>query len=238
MPQISVITVCYNDARFLAEQFASVQASTLTDYQHVVVDNGSTDDSLARMDAYAAGDDRVTVVTVERNHNYANGLNVGVRNALAPWVLKMDADDRIRPTYLERIVAVTREQPSVNCIFSPAYCFGHIAKAYTYHYPPFNPATMCDQLQIPGPSAWPRWLWDAIGGMDERIEAGEDWDFAVRAQRAIGLTPYQFETALFEYRQHSVERLHDVGMRNIAWLKAHMKAHTVESAVIGREVAA
>ena len=232
-PLVAVITTCWNDVAFVGEMMASVQASTLTDYEHVCVDNGSTDGSGAIMDAYAASDSRVRVIHLPQNVGLGGGMNVAVASIRAPWLLKLDADDRIRPTYLARIVAVARERPDVNCIFSPAHIFGHgFAVPETYRYPAFSPEGMVDRLMVPGPSAWPLRLWQALGGLDERIEAGEDWDFAVRAQHFAGLVCHQTDAPEWEYRQHAGERMHDVGMRNLAALTAHMRAHTGATAVL------
>ena len=232
-PPIAVITTCYNDAAFVCEMLESVQASTIPDYEHVCVDNGSHDASGAIMDDYAAQDSRIRVIHLAENIGLAGGMNVAVASIRAPWLLKLDADDRIRPAYLELILDVVRKQPYVNCIFSPALMFGHgYEMPVTYRYPPFNGARMIDHFMVPGPSAWPLALWIALGGLDERMETGEDWDFAVRADRLVGLRCAQLANAEFEYRQHAAERMHDIGMRSIDALKAHLRVHTRASAVL------
>lgn len=232
-PRIAVITTCWNDARFVGQMMDSVRASTVVDYEHVCVNNGSTDESGTIMADYAASDSRVRVTHLPENISLGGGMNVAVAQVRAPWLLKLDADDLIDPTYLAEILRAAEDDPAVNCIFSPARIIGHgYPEPQTYRYPAFDGARMIDTFLVPGPSAWPLDLWRALGGLDERMTHGEDWDFAVRAERLVGLRCYQLAEPRWSYRQHAEPRMHVEGMRRQAEIQAHMLTHTRENAAL------
>lgn len=200
-PPIAVVTTCRNYGRWLPDCLASVKAQTWTDWVHLVVDDASDDHS--RDLAWEAGlaDGRVQPVPLRTHHGHARALNLGYSLTRARWVLKLDADDTIEPTYLERILAATEEDPRRNVIYCWAHLFGE--HEGIWQYPPFDPATLADRHQIPGPAAVRRDLWVAVNGFRCDMACGEDWDFYVRAQVAVGLVPHQIPAALWNYRQHS-----------------------------------
>lgn len=200
-PPIAVVTTCRNYGRWLPECLESVRRQTWTDWVHVIVDDASDDHS--RDIAWEAGmvDGRVQPVPLRTHHGHARALNLAYSLTRAPWILKLDADDMIEPTYLERILAAAAEDARRNVIFSWCHLFGD--RDGYWQYPPFDPATLADRHQIPGPAAVTRSLWLSLGGFRDDMACGEDWDFYVRGHVAVGLVPYQIPEALWNYRQHS-----------------------------------
>jgi glycosyltransferase involved in cell wall biosynthesis len=226
-PRIAIATACYNHAHFLGEALESIEASTVEDWELVVVDDGSTDDSLGVALSYAEQNPRIRVLTFPENRGLAAAHNAAVRATSAPWLVKVDADDRIAPTYLEAILAAAAEDPTRNVIFSGARVFGN--ELYDYVYPPFDPARMIDTLMIPGPAAYRRPLWEAVDGQDESLRGCEDWDFWVRAELAVGLRPYQLPGFLWEYRSHDGPRVSRDATPRLDEYKAHMRTHRAKA---------
>ena len=103
MPRVSVIIPAYNSAETIEATIASVVAQTFTDWEIVVGDDASTDDSAARA---SAADPRVTVVSGERNGGPAAGRNLAVGVAQGELLAFLDADDRWLPEYLEQQVGL------------------------------------------------------------------------------------------------------------------------------------
>ena len=233
-PRLSIITACFNHAHFLTECIASVQAQTFPDYEHIIIDDASTDGSLAVAEAAAAKDSRIRVLRNEVNRGLGATQNLGVANARAPWVLKLDADDRARPRYVAEILNMRVQRPAANVIFSPAYCFGGPQGNRVYRYPLFDPKRMIDVFMIPGPAALPVALWNAVGGLDESIVGAEDWDFWVRAQLVVGLRPVQLRDAHWEYREHAGPRLSTEGMKRLGEHQRRMRGYTRETAILNR----
>ncbi len=225
MPQLSVITACYQHGRYLAECMASVQAQR-ADIEHVIIIDGATDNS--ETVAVLNADANTRVIVNKENVGLAASQNIGIEAALSPWVLKVDADDYIDKTYAVRILGAAADDPRRNVIFSPAHIFGATVDR-VYRYKPFVAAEMIDHFMIPGPSAIRKDLWAAVGGYDETMRSGEDWDLYVRAQVAVGLTPHQLEDALWHYRQHNGVRASEHGMQRIDYLKTYWRGHTRET---------
>ena len=118
MPTISVITPCFNAAAVIEETMASVRAQVEIDWEHVVVDDGSTDDSAARIAAVAAGDSRV--VLVERaNSGVHVARNVGAQRAdpSSGYLMFLDADDFLAPTCLSTLVGHLERNPEVGLVY-------------------------------------------------------------------------------------------------------------------------
>ena len=101
-PIISLIIPVYNSKAYLRRCLNSVQAQTFTDYEVVLVDDGSTDGSTDICDAYAAVDSRFRVFH-EANRGSSLARKFGMEHALGQWYVFMDSDDDVHPQYLSRL---------------------------------------------------------------------------------------------------------------------------------------
>jgi glycosyltransferase involved in cell wall biosynthesis len=109
----SVLIGAFNSAATLERAIDAVLAQTERDIEVIVVDDGSTDDSVAVARASAARDPRVQLLRMERNVGIARSLNAGIEAARAPVVAVQDADDFSAPERLERQLAVLEAYPDV-----------------------------------------------------------------------------------------------------------------------------
>jgi glycosyltransferase involved in cell wall biosynthesis len=206
---------------------ASVAAQTARDVEHIIVIDGATDHSLRV--AETRQDEGVHIVVNDRNRGLAYSQNRGISLARAPWVLKVDADDKIDPRYVEIILRAADGDPRRNVIFAPAKHYGNRSDVYVY--PEFDPRRMIDQFMIPGPAGFKKELWEAVGGYDETMRSAEDWDFYIRAQLAVGLVPHQirFPGLYWWYRVHDGPRASRDGIARLAELQRYWRGHTRES---------
>jgi len=104
MPIVSIITPVYNASRWLPDTFATVKAQTLTDWEQILVDDGSTDDSLALVQAAATEDPRFRSLRTPKNGGPSAARNMALENARGRYVAFLDADDLWHPEKLERAV--------------------------------------------------------------------------------------------------------------------------------------
>ncbi|MGA2834478.1 MAG: glycosyltransferase family 2 protein [Terracidiphilus sp.] len=104
LPLVSVITPVYNAARWLPATLASVRAQTLTDWEHILVDDGSTDRSLDILETAAREDARFRVLRMERNSGPAVARNFALNAAQGRFIAILDADDLWAPEKLFRCV--------------------------------------------------------------------------------------------------------------------------------------
>src|SRR5215211_4578336 len=102
-PLVSVITPTYNYGALIGETLDSLRRQTLTDWECVVVDDGSTDDTAEVVARFAEGEPRVSYVR-QANARQAAAKNNGLARARGAYVQFLDADDLLEPLKLERQV--------------------------------------------------------------------------------------------------------------------------------------
>lgn len=89
--ELSVVTTVYNGEAHLEEAVYSILNQSLTDFEYIIVNDGSTDRTREILDKIT--DPRVSVIHYEKNHGAANALNTGIRKAKGKWIAIQDADD-------------------------------------------------------------------------------------------------------------------------------------------------
>jgi glycosyltransferase involved in cell wall biosynthesis len=104
-PVVSVVMAAYNAEAFLAEAINSILAQTFTDFEFIIVDDGSTDDTGELLACYAAREPRISVVSNHTNLGLARSLNCGLEAARGRYIARQDADDVSLPHRLEKQVA-------------------------------------------------------------------------------------------------------------------------------------
>jgi teichuronic acid biosynthesis glycosyltransferase TuaG len=104
MPLVSIVTPVYNAARWLPETLATVRAQTFTDWEQIFVDDVSTDNSLAIVEAAAAEDPRFRVLRMQRNGGPSAARNLAMDAARGRFIAFLDADDLWHPEKLARAV--------------------------------------------------------------------------------------------------------------------------------------
>jgi len=90
-PKVSVLMTCYNAASTIEESVRSALAQTFTDFELVLVDNCSTDESISIVQKLA--DPRIRIVALEKNHGRTPALNIALKNARGQYIAILDADD-------------------------------------------------------------------------------------------------------------------------------------------------
>lgn len=118
-PAISVVVQAWNSGTFLDTAIDSLLAQNWRDFELIVIDDASTDDTGARIEAWARRDDRIRVVTNGRNLGFPASLALGLELARAPWYARMDGDDWSAPTRLEKQLAAARRTPGTVMVSCP-----------------------------------------------------------------------------------------------------------------------
>lgn len=106
---VSVVLAAHNAGRFLQDALDSVLAQTLRDFELVVIDDGSNDNTARILDRYV--DPRIRVIRLEQNRGLVQALNVGIRIARSPLIARMDADDVCEPDRLRVQCAFMASHP-------------------------------------------------------------------------------------------------------------------------------
>ncbi len=98
-PEITVLTCCYNASSFIMETIESILQQSYQNFEYLIVDDGSMDNTLNILKRYATKDSRI--VPIEKKHSgLSDSLNVGLRQAKGKWIARLDADDIAVPDRL------------------------------------------------------------------------------------------------------------------------------------------
>ena len=102
-PQVSIIVPCYNAAPYLPKCLKSILRQTFTDIEVITVNDGSTDDTLAVLERYAAKDQRIRIINAPHNCGLQWARHRGIKTAQGQWIMFVDADDFITEDYVMRM---------------------------------------------------------------------------------------------------------------------------------------
>lgn len=179
--RVTVVIACWNpDPAMLEEAVTSALGQTHADLEVILVDDGSTEPaSLAALDRWRAGPTRVIR---QANRGAAAARNAGALAATGSYLLFLDHDDQIMPTYVELAADVLDAKPSVGIVYCLAERFGDVTGEWNLG--DFSIGRMLFGNQIFITSLFRREDWVTVGGMDETMLHGfEDHDFWLKILR-------------------------------------------------------
>lgn len=116
LPKVSVIVPCYNLGKFLPAALDSVKEQTLQDWECVIVDDCSTDNSLEIAAQYTT-DPRFHLVRPEKNGGLCKSLNLGAQKSIGKYLLNFDADNLLPPDTLQTLAQALDERPDLDIVY-------------------------------------------------------------------------------------------------------------------------
>ena len=130
--KISIITASYNYADYIGDTIKSVLNQTYSDWELIIVDDGSTDNSVDIIKQYCKEDNRIKFFAHENNENKGlkDTLLLGISKAQGEWIAFLESDDCWQENYLEKKIEVIEKFPSVGLIFNDVELFGDEKKVY------------------------------------------------------------------------------------------------------------
>lgn len=178
MNRASIVIPHYNSARYLHEAVASALGQSVP-VEVVVVDDGSTskDAPAALASAERAG----AIVLRKPNGGVSSARNAGIAAASAPYIICLDADDRLEPDIAERAAALLDADADLAIVCWAQRLFGDEQGVRPCDYT--GPASMLANTTIPNTSMFRRADWQQAGGYPEELAVGEDWAFWMRILR-------------------------------------------------------
>lgn len=210
MPVISVLMPCYNVAATIDEALSSLQRQSLQDFEAVLVDDGSTDDTLNHLGAWADSDQRFKVIGLP-HQGIIPALNAGLSACRSDYIARMDADDRSTPDRLRQQVDMLIAQPELALVSSLVKGFPETSLRVEFRvYIDWLNALLTDDdikqaMFVKSPLAHPsvayRRTWvDQVGGYQDHGWA-EDYDLWLRLYLA-GANFGKAPLVLLEWRDH------------------------------------
>jgi glycosyltransferase involved in cell wall biosynthesis len=217
-PLVTVVTPAYNIAKYIGETVDSVLRQTFHDFEYLVVDDGSTDNSVDVIKAHAGDDPRFRLVQGEHRGPSA-ARNAGIREAKGQYIAFVDGDDRWHPRFLERQLELIQSlPPDVGAVFcrsrlvleNGTLVFLQWQRSGRYDFDDFlvdsNPARNGSSLLIRTS------CFEDVGGFDEDLRRLEDLDMWLRIA-ANSKTPAFWASKYFlvDMRLRSDSRSRDRG---------------------------
>ena len=251
-PLVSIVVPAYNHGRFLAHTLRSIQQQTFVDWECVVVDDGSTDDTSATAERYAAEDHRFHAVRTEnngesaaRNHGYL------LTDPGSTFVTFMDSDDVWLPDALATLLArlaIDSAALGAHGLAEEVNEAGELGSAWSHsdfgrsreglegrrliRWPLDRPTTFDvlingNVLFPPGLLLVRRRAYELAGRFDEQFTGGADWDMLIRLSR-FGYLSFVNEIIL-HYRRHGSNMGAAPGIEQQAWLVRCKGFHSPEN---------
>lgn len=207
---VSVIMPAYNTAPFVREALDSVLAQTYTDYEIIVVNDGSPD---SRQLEQALGPYRARITyLVQENRGPCAARNAALRHSRAPYVAILDSDDRWHPEYLASQLAVLDADPGIDVVYPDAVRFTAAGTGTTRLSDMYALGTevsflrvLSRECQIYGGATARRAALLKVGLYDEDLRSGEDLDLWLRILKAGGRIVYNDRVlAYYRFREGSL----------------------------------
>jgi len=192
MPHFTVIIPLYNKENFVENTLKSILSQTFSDYEVLIVDDCSTDASVAKIQPFLS--DTIRIISHEKNSGLSASRNTGIQNATAQYVTFLDADDTWKPTLLETFYKMMQQFPS-EAIFATNYVEVYpngeiiLPKNNTSDLKPNATLLIKDFFKrnkkqgffIHSGICFNKKVYDKVGFYDETINFAEDLDFNIRA---------------------------------------------------------
>lgn len=222
-PLVSIITPCFNSARFLEQTIESVLTQDYEPIEYIVIDGGSTDGSLDILKKYGA---RLQWVS-ERDSGQSEAINKGfrrARGAIRSWV---NADDLLTPGAVRTVAGYFQAHPDVHFLYGDVEAIDEKGRSYGLRrsVQPCSFETLVnedDSIVQPG-AFWRAELWAAIGELDEKLHFMMDYDYWIRASRQFKLARVPFTLA--RERLYGTAKTFKGGLERYGELESMPKAY-------------
>ena len=187
-PLVSVVIPAFNRERVIGKAIKSVLAQTFQDFEIIVVDDGSRDETAKNAIKLACSEPRVRVVRFETNQGAQVARNAGARAARGKWLAFLDSDDEWLPGSLEMRLRVAAVE-NVEVVHSDCYILRNDKPQELFNVPALRGEIYSELLGSPGPM-FQAMLMSAnafrqVGGLDETIVAYQEWDTAIRLGKSF-----------------------------------------------------
>ncbi len=205
MATVSVVMPAFNVAPYIGAAIASVLAQTFQDWELIVVNDGSTDDTVEAAQAWVDSDSRIRIYHRE-NGGISAARNTALEHATGQFIAILDSDDLWQPAFLEAQLAIFAARPDVDIVTGNGWFLGGRLHGRTVRpSPDVRPqptlqTILADEMAIFIMSVFRRRVYETIGGFDATLRSNEDYDYWLRASVA-GFSFWRNDMPLGHYRR-------------------------------------
>ena len=196
---VSVIVPVYNSEKYLEETIVSIINQSYSYFEIILIDDGSVDSSGTICDEFAQKDNRIRVIHIQ-NSGPSVARNVGIKISGGDYILPVDGDDIIEPTYVEKAAKVLEENDEVGIVYCKAELIGDMSGEWLI--PKYTLPEILVKNCIFATAMFRKSDWSIVGGYSETMKHGlEDYDLwlsLISLKRKV----FQIPEVLFKYRKH------------------------------------
>jgi len=201
-PLVSVIIPCFNYGEYVEEAIDSILNQTFQDFEIIVIDGGSTDNSTVTT-LKSLQKPKTTIYYRKGSHLVGDNRNFGIQKAKGKYVCCLDADDQIKSTYLEKALFLL-EVYAYDIVSTSVQCFGNSIETWNILAHP-TLAEILKGNQVSTVAVFSKQIWEKANGYHDygigKDHISEDWDLWVRMM-AIGARVINISESLMLYRIH------------------------------------
>ncbi|MDE6301728.1 MAG: glycosyltransferase [Muribaculaceae bacterium] len=197
-PKVSVIMPAYRQAEYVGDAIRSVLSQTFTDWELLIGDDGSPDNVAEEVEKVSGGDPRIRFFSFE-NRGLSGARNFLAGRAAGIYLLPLDADDMLHPSYIEKCLAEFNRHPDAAVVYSKWRGFGASSHVRDIAYTGYR--DLLADNSIFASAMFRKSDFKRIGGYDESMTIGfEDWEFWIRMLDEDSVV-LQIPEPLFMYRR-------------------------------------
>lgn len=183
-PKVSIIVPCYNQAQFLPEALQSVLGQTYENWECIIVNDGSPDNTKEVAQEWVKKDSRF-IYLYKKNGGLSSARNAGIAIAEGEFILPLDGDDRIGKDYTLLAMKAFQEDSDLKLVYCKAEKFGE--ESGSWDLPDFSLLNLARQNMIFCSAFFRKKEWERVGGYDVNMIYGwEDWEFLITILKAGG----------------------------------------------------
>lgn len=207
MPLVSVVMPVYNGEKYLPEAIDSILAQTFTDFEFIIVDDGSVDGSAAIIRSYQRRDQRIQFIQLERNEGPSAARNRGIAAASGKYIAMMDSDDISLPQRLRMQVEFLEAKPKIDGVGVGGQAVREdLTPTFTYRLSRRHCQIVFSMLVVGqamiNASVMARRELMSSEGYDQRLRIGEDTELFARLIWRRGARFANIPAPLYIYRRH------------------------------------
>jgi glycosyltransferase involved in cell wall biosynthesis len=196
-PLVSIIVPCYNQACYLPDALSSVLSQTYVNWECIIVNDGSPDDTEERAQDWVRKDARFKYIS-KPNGGLSSARNAGIRASQGEFVLPLDADDYISANYVEECLNVLLHNSECKVAYGAATLFGESNGEWIL--PEYDYKSLLTGNMIFCTALYARKDWELNKGYDENLVYGwEDWEFWIHLLQRGGYAQ-RVTNSVFYYR--------------------------------------
>ena len=199
-PKISVVMSIYNGEKHLRESIESILNQTFTDFEFIIVNDGSTDGSLEIIESYK--DSRIRIIDNEENIGLTKSLNKAIKKARGKYIARHDADDISLPTRLELQHEYLEKHPEVALLGTGIYVINEMGDEIEKRIMHPNPkkSLLKGNRFIHGSVMFRKSLIDELGAYNETLRYSQDYELWLRLSKKYNMR--NLTSPLYKLRMH------------------------------------